>query len=102
MKSGSLAVLTAVLSVALIEQSRAELLVWTVTETRHVLRSETPANVSTAVQVRSARNQWVSFQILLRSDEPVKGIELIPGDLEGPGGVILGRAGARLYRQYQI
>ncbi len=45
--------------------------VWTVTDTRHVLRSEPPGN-ELAVKVAAARNEWVSFQILLRSDEPVE------------------------------
>src|SRR6266545_4542947 len=51
---------------AVIAAARAEWHVWTLTETRHVLRSEPPAN-SAAVKLGAARNEWVSFQILLRS-----------------------------------
>ena len=40
--------------------------VWTVTETRRVLR-EDPAAEGLAVALRP-QNQWASFQILLRSD----------------------------------
>lgn len=51
--------------------ARAELHVWTVPETRHVLRGEAPGTNRT-VEIGAARNEWVGFQILVRSDEPVK------------------------------
>ena len=68
--------------------ARAEWHVWTLTETRHVLRSD-PPGTSTAVKLGAARNEWVSFQILLRSDEPVAGVSVEAGDLQGPGGRLL-------------
>lgn len=40
--------------------------VWTLTETKHVLRSDPPGS-ALAVNLGAARNEWVSFQILLRS-----------------------------------
>ena len=43
--------------------AHAEWHVWTVTETRHVLRSELPGSEA-AVRIAAARNEWVSFQIL--------------------------------------
>src|SRR5689334_3332901 len=85
----------------LIGAARAEWHVWTVTETRHVLRSEPPTN-GTAVKLGAARNEWVSFQILLRSDAPVKAVRLEAGDLAGPSGFALRGADARLYRQHQL
>jgi hypothetical protein len=81
--------------------ARAECAVWTLAETRHVLRSEPPAAGAT-VELGAARNEWVSFQILLRSDAAVNGVSVEPGDLEGPGGAALRRADARLYRQHQL
>jgi len=75
--------------------------VWTVTETRHVLRSDLPSP-SLAVDIFGARNEWVSFQILLRSDAPLKGVRLEPGELTGPGGASLSLLDARLYRQHQL
>ncbi len=71
---------------AVIAAARAEWHVWTLTETRHVLRSEPPAN-SAAVKLGAARNEWVSFQILLRSDAPVKALRVEAGDLKGSSGV---------------
>ncbi len=75
--------------------------VWTVTETRRVLRDELPA-ASLAVDISAARNEWVSFQILARSEAPLKGVRLEPGDLAGPGGASLGASQTRLYRQHQL
>ena len=89
------------LSLAVVDAVRAEWHMWTLTETRHVLRSELPAT-GTAVQLGAASNEWVSFQILLRSDAPVPGVRLDAGELDGPGGVALRRTDARLYRQHQL
>ncbi len=86
---------------AVIGAARAESHVWTLTETRHALRSDPPAN-STAVKLGAARNEWVSFQILLRSDAPVKAVLVEAGDLKGASGGALRGADARLYRQHQL
>ncbi len=72
------------------QDARAEWHVWTVSETRHVLRDEPPGSEK-AVHFAAARNEWESFQILIRSDAPVKGINVAPGDLTGPDGAILPR-----------
>ena len=82
-------------------ESRKSQNVWTLTETRHVLRNDPPGSGTTA-KLGAARNEWVSFQILLRSEEPMEGIRLEAGDLPGPGGCLLRRADARLYRQHQL
>jgi hypothetical protein len=71
--------------------------VWTVTDTRHVLRSE-PSGKELAVKVAAARNEWVGFQILVRSDDPVKGVRVEAGALRGPKGAVSNR----LYRQHQL
>lgn len=81
--------------------THAEWHVWTVTETRHVLRSDLPGR-DRAVEVGAARNEWVSFQILLRSDEPVKGVRLEADELRGPGGAVLRPSESRCYRQHQL
>jgi len=75
--------------------------VWTVTETKHVLRSEPPGRQREA-RLAAARNEWVSFQILVRSDAPARVAAVTPGELRG----IAGRGAApvrwRLYRQHQL
>src|SRR5690349_21187803 len=81
--------------------ARAEWNVWTVTETRHVLRSETPGSVS-IVKIGAVRNEWVDFQILLRSDAPVSGVDVETENLRGPNGAVLDRSAVRLYRQHQV
>lgn len=95
--------LAVVAALALGAQGRAlaDWQVWTVTETRHVLRSELAGSDRT-VALAAARNEWESFQILTRSDAPVKGIRLGAGDLRGPKGAILRARDARLYRQHQL
>ena len=75
--------------------------VWTLTETKHVLRSDPPGS-ALAVNLGAARNEWVSFQILLRSDVPIPGVRVEPGDLRGSRGAVLPAAEARLYRQHQL
>ncbi len=101
MKPNSSLLLAGLLSLAFPGAARAEWQVWTLTETRHVLRSDPPAT-STSVQLGAARNEWVSFQILLRSDTPVNGVSVEAGDLGGPAGAALRRDQARLYRQHQL
>jgi glycosyl hydrolase family 123 len=100
-KCSSPLLLVAWLSFCLGGVAQAEWHVWTVTETRHVLRSDPPGNV-TAVRVGAARNEWVSFQILLRSDAPVNGVGLEAGDLKGPDTFLLRGSDACLYRQHQL
>ena len=86
---------------ALAGAARADLSVWTLTETRHVLRDD-PAGPTKDVALGLARNEWRGFQILLRSDAPVKGINIVPGDLTAPDGAVLRASDARLYRQHQM
>jgi hypothetical protein len=75
--------------------------VWTEIETRHVLRDVPPGSGHT-VRIAAARNEWESFQILVRSEVAIKGVNVEPGDLKGPGGAVLPAARARLYQQHQL
>ena len=81
--------------------ARADWHVWTVKETVRVLR-DAPAGTAKAVSLAAARNEWESFQILLRSDTPVKGISVEARDLTGPDGARLPAADVRFYRQHQL
>ena len=101
MKPNPALFLAALLSLAFADVAGAEWHVWTLTETRHVLRSD-PPGTGTTVKLRAARNEWVDFQVLLRSDEPVNGIRVEAGDLQTSGGAVLRRTDARLYRQHQL
>ncbi|MDH7571489.1 MAG: hypothetical protein QHJ73_18085, partial [Armatimonadota bacterium] len=75
--------------------------VWTLTRTERVLR-EDPAGAGTSVHVRAARNEWRSFQVLMRAKAAVPGVTLEPGDLIGPGGAVIPARTARLFRQHQL
>ena len=81
--------------------AEAELRVWTVTETRHVLRSELPGQQREA-KLTAARNEWVSFQILMRADAPVRLLDVEAGELRGPDGKNSGAIRWRFYRQHQL
>ena len=77
-----------------VDEMRADWRLWTTSQTRHVLRDD-PAENSLAVKLAAARNEWRSFQILLRSDKPVKEINVVPADLVGPDGAVLRATDAR-------
>ena len=81
--------------------AHAETHVWTVTQTRHVLRSDPPGKEA-CVRIAAARNEWASFQVLLRSDMPLGAVRVEAGDLNGPDGATLRGVDARLYRQHQL
>jgi hypothetical protein len=101
MKSNSAYLLLAVLLFASHCVMGADWQVWTVTDTRHVLRSESPGTGQT-VTISAARNEWVSFQILLRSDMPISGVRVEPAELRGPSSAVLPVSDSRLYRQHQL
>ena len=64
--------------------ARCDWSVWTVKETVRFLRSApAPGGAQRAVELSAARNEWESFQVLTRADEPVKGVNVVPGDLTG-------------------
>ncbi len=75
--------------------------VGTLAETRHVLRSELPPG-RRAVGLRAARNEAVSFQILVRAEAPLRAVRVEAGELTGPGGASSARIAVRLYRQHQV
>ncbi len=91
----------ALVMVGLTGQVYAECDVWIVTETTRVLRDASPTDQSSA-NIKAAKNEWESFQILLRSDSSVGEIDIEAGDLTGPGGATIPASQARLYRQHQF
>lgn len=80
--------------------AKAALNVWTLSRCERVLREDAPG-AETVVQLHAARNEWESFQILLRSDTLVSGVNLTAGALTGPGGATSGLR-VDLYRQHQL
>ena len=84
-----------------LQAAQAGLNVWTDVTTRRVLRDEADGK-GDSVGISAAKNEWESFQILVRSDAAVKGIVVEAGDLKGPGAAVLRGENARLYRQHQL
>ena len=74
---------------------------WVVTETRHVLRSESPGEWREA-RLSIARNEWGSFQVLVRADAPISGLRLEAGDLKGSDNHPAEAIRLVLYRQHQL
>jgi hypothetical protein len=79
----------------------ADLHVWTLTRTERVLRSNSPGD-SHEVKLAAARNEWESFQILIRSDQQIKGVRIEAGELRGPDRTVLDTSHAYLFRQHQL
>jgi len=84
-----------------IRQEQLVFSAWTKTTTERVLRSAMPEQNQTA-ELHAARNEWESFQVLIRSYWPRAHVTLEPGDLIGPGGATISAADAYLYRQHQF
>ena len=81
--------------------ARADWHVWTTTETTRVLRGTPPAK-GLQVRLAAARNGWQSFQVLMRGDGSVPGVQIFPAGLTGPDGAVLRGEDARLYRAHQL
>ncbi len=81
--------------------AEAEVHVWTSSQTVRFLRDAQPG-AATGVKIAAARNEWESFQILLRSDKPLAGVKVAAGDLRGPGKTVIRGSDARIYRQHQM
>ena len=79
----------------------SEIHVWTMTGTDRVLRAA-PPGTALDVSISAARNEWESFQILLRSDEPATVTGIDAGTLNGPDGAALHGSDIRLYREHQF
>ncbi len=79
--------------------TKPHLSVWTVVETRRVLREEKPRELSPP-QLAAARGEWESFQVLLRSTKPVSGLTVEVSPLTGPSGAEIGREHIRIFRQH--
>lgn len=74
---------------------------WTETECVRVRRSALP-ETRRRVELHAARGEGESFQILLRAGIGVAGIDMVAGDLRGPGGAVIEGSDAVLYRQHQF
>ncbi len=94
-------VLPATLLIGAARDAAGEWEVWTVAETRRVLRQD-PRGSGAAVKLAAARNEWEGFQILMRSGEPVEGVRIEPAELTGPREAVIPSNESWLYRQHQL
>ncbi len=75
--------------------------VWTETSTVRVVR-ESPPGATHSVHLWAARNEWVSFQILVRSDAPLVIQRIEPSEFKAKGGESIPSSNLHLFRQHQI
>jgi len=75
--------------------------VWTLAQTERVLRDTLPGE-GLPVHIAAAKNEWESFQIIVRSDKPVEGITIEAGKLKGPWFSCIRARDAHLFRQHQM
>ncbi len=81
--------------------SKSTCSIWTETRTLHVLRGDKP-NQKQDVSLYSAKNEWESFQILVRSDVLIEKLTIEPSALTGPDNATISLKNAWLFRQHQI
>lgn len=81
--------------------TRAECQVWVESDTVRLLR-DAPAHEGDRIALAAARNEWESFQIFVRSDADVKGIDIQPGDLKSAEGVAIRADDAIIYREHHL
>lgn len=75
--------------------------VWALAETRHLLR-DAPAADATSVDIAAARDEWESFQIFVRAEQEVSGVDVVAGELVGPEGYVIGGDEIALFREHQL
>jgi len=75
--------------------------VWTVQDTHRVLR-EDPAGKAVTVKLAAARNEWESYQVLLRAPVAVGEVNVEPGSFKAADGTPLRGCRVVLYRQHQF
>lgn len=83
------------------QENYKDLKIWTLSKTKRVLRSDRPKNKS-EVFIYSAKNEWESFQILLKSKSDVQNINLIAEDLISKQGNVISKNNSKLYRAHQL
>lgn len=76
---------------------------WVDTTTRRVCREDLPPNEPRRqANLAAAKNEWVGFQVLIRSSEPVPEVSLSLSWLMGPYDATIEKQHIRIYRQHQI
>jgi hypothetical protein len=94
---GAGAVLAALLGLPLLGAPAASLAVWTASPMVKVRPADGPPGAAARVELQAGRNEFEPFQIALRSDADVDGIDVEVGDFVGPGGRLLRAENATVY-----
>ncbi|MGQ9503972.1 MAG: DUF4091 domain-containing protein [Thermogutta sp.] len=82
---------------------RTEPVTWVTTATVRVCRSEpSPAKPPQEVHLAAARNEWVGFQVFVRSDRLLPGVSVEISPLKAESGAEISANNIRLYREHQL
>ncbi|MEJ5341683.1 MAG: glycoside hydrolase domain-containing protein [Thermogutta sp.] len=97
------AILSGFVWITLYGSLQAELTVWVETATRRLCREDLPPQrPARHIEVAAARNEWVGFQVFMRSSQPVPQIELVITAPTGPQDATITPSNFRVYREHQI
>jgi len=98
----SLAFVVGMVAAILPNVVRTEPVPWVTTSTVRICRGTGfPTRPMQEVNLAAARNEWVSFQVFVRSDRPLRGVAIDLSSLKSDGGEIDSDA-VRVYREYQL
>ena len=97
--AGSIFLLTLLVLVGAPRSASAAWDVWVERATVKVLPDRGPSGVTTA-SFAAARNEWEGFQVVVRSDEPLTGVDVVLPTLQGPDGATIPMERSRAYREW--
>ena len=74
-------------------------LVWWTTHALEKIRpyDSIPADLNKSASVSAARNEFEAFQVVLRSETPISGIDVSLSDFTGPNGAVLSKQNAVVF-----
>jgi hypothetical protein len=79
----------------------AELTCWVVHGTTRVKPDAQPGNNKTAA-IKAAKNEYEPFQVILRSQENLKNVDVTASDLVGADGQRIGKENITLFREHYV
>jgi hypothetical protein len=85
------------------QQGQPECVVWTQDAVTKVQREEAPpAPAPTSAVLAAARNEFESFQVVVRANAALKDVDVAASDLTGPGGKTIPASAFTLYRVHYV
>ena len=84
-------------------QAPAGTVVWTQDAVTKVQREDPPpTQIPTSAALAAARNEFESFQVVVRANASLKDVDVTASDLAGPGGKVIPASAFTLYRVHYV